>query len=267
MTRANTGESREPQKGNTRSKRSRGQSTRAQRAGAQSSGATPARGKPSKKKLITRVSVIVVLVAAVLAALVYFLPILTVGQVKVEGTRNADVQTIQKATGISDGTNMLRLDTKKAAANVAGVPWVEKVTVSRSWPTTVAVKITEHDPVGVLGSGKNAQVVDEQGHVFLKGAAPEGVAKFEKMKEQDAPALRAAATAVTSLPPEVRQRLEHVEAESAESVELFFRDGYQVHWGSAERADEKAEATRIVLTREEKHWNVSNPAMPSAKIG
>ncbi|HIW96542.1 MAG TPA: FtsQ-type POTRA domain-containing protein [Candidatus Corynebacterium gallistercoris] len=207
----------------------------------------------------------VVAIAAVAVAAAYFFPILTVKSVEVVGAKHADVAAVEEAAGVDQGENMLRVDTATAAKGVSAVPWVEKVTVSRSWPTTITVDVTEHEPVGFVMDGDTPQVVDAHGRVFLAGVQPEGSVEFDKASADDSAALEAAATAVTALNPELRAQVEKVEVPTAESVVLFFPEGRSVTWGSAERAEEKAEATRIVLGREGQQWNVSNPAMPSVK--
>ncbi|MBC2680910.1 cell division protein FtsQ/DivIB [Corynebacterium anserum] len=218
----------------------------------------------AKRRLPAIIAGLVVVLAAV-GVLAYFFPLLKVGQINVEGTVNADVAQIQDASGIATGDNMLRLDTSGAAQTIAHVPWVEKVTVSRHWPTSVNISITEHRGVGVINRGGTLYDVNEHGQIFLQGAAPEGAVEFKNVDPQDSAAVKAAADAVVALSPELVGQLDRVEAKSAESVELFFHDGRRVFWGSSERASEKAEATRVVLTREGQEWNVSNPAMPTVR--
>lgn len=220
--------------------------------------------KRAKRRLPAIIAGLVVLLAIVGVA-AYFFPLLKVGQINVEGTANADPAVVQESSGIRNGDNMLRIDTATAAKNVAGVPWVEKVTVSRDWPTSVTISITEHRGVGTINEGGTLYNVNEHGQIFLQGAEPEGAVEFRHVDPQDSAAVKAAADAVVVLSPELVGQLERVEAKTAESVELFFADDRRVFWGSAERASEKAEATRVVLMREGKDWNVSNPAMPALR--
>ncbi|WP_296213513.1 cell division protein FtsQ/DivIB [uncultured Corynebacterium sp.] len=217
-----------------------------------------------KKRLQWLVAGLVALVV-LLGVLVYAVPIIKVSQIDVQGTTNADPQAIREASTINAGDNMLRLDMAGAAQSVSGVPWVEKVTVKRSWPTTVTVDVTEHQPIGYVMDGDTPHVVNENGQVFLTGVKPEGALEFKKTKADDARAIDSATKVLTALPDDLRGKLEGIEAETADSIRLFFPH-QAVYWGSSERADEKAEATRIVLGREG-NWNVSNPAMPTVRKG
>lgn len=219
---------------------------------------------PPRKRLQWLVAGLVALVV-LLGVLVYAAPIVKVSQIDVQGTTNADPQAIREASAINAGDNMLRLNMAEAAQGISSVPWVEKVTVKRSWPTTVTVDVTEHKAIGYVMDGDTPQVVDENGQVFLTGVKPEGSFEFKKTKADDARAIDAATKALTALSDDLRGKLERIEAESADSIRLFFPN-QAVYWGSADRADEKAEATRIVLGREG-NWNVSNPAMPTVRQG
>ncbi|RAV32266.1 cell division protein FtsQ/DivIB [Corynebacterium heidelbergense] len=228
-------------------------------------GARPSGRRAPRRRILLRTLVGLLVLGVLAVAVAYFVPVLGVRAITVEGVARADAAAITRASGIREGDNMLRVDTTAAARNVAGQAWVERVTVARHWPRTIAVQVTEHDPAGVLKQGNQTQLVDTKGNIFLSGAAAEGVPEFRNIGAEDSAALHAAATAVGALPPEVRAQLEAVEAPGESSVKLLIKGGKTVFWGTAERAAEKAEATRIVLTREGTAWNVSNPAMPTVR--
>ena len=220
--------------------------------------------KNSRRRLPALIAALVVLLA-IAGSCVYFIPLVKVKNIEVHGATNADTAQVAEATGISVGENMLRVDSAAAAKNVASVPWVEKVTVSRSWPSTITVDVTEHQPVGYVKDKGTPLAVNEHGQVFLSGAQPEGAVEFRNVKADDAAAIEAAAQAVVALQPQVREQLEYMSVKNAESIELHFREDRTVFWGSADRAREKAEATRVVLLRDGAEWNVSNPAIPTLK--
>lgn len=249
-------------------------STSRQRAGRRRAQRGRAGGKAGARKFFKKklafLGACVLLIG--LALTVYFYPVLKVSKIEVNGAFHAKAQTIEEASGVAVGENIFRVDTAAAAGAVAQQAWVEKVNVSRSWPTTVRIDVTEHDPVGVLRGGRGdddtseSQVVDEAGRIFLRGVEPDGAVPFERIDPEDSAALAAASEAVGALPEEVRGQLERVEAQTAESVVLFFAGEREVFWGANERVEAKAEATRVVLQREGARWNVSNPAMPSTKL-
>lgn len=210
---------------------------------------------------------VIVVVAVIAALVVYVSPLMQVRSVEVAGTQNLSADQVREASGVSEGENLARLDTGSAASAVSQLPWVDSVTVSRSWPSTVQIDVTEHTAVGVVDDGGTPAAVDASGRVFLRGETPEGVKKITA-RVDDTGAVTAAASAldaVRQLDKGLYGQLESVEAPGASDVLLKFPEGREVYWGSAERAADKAEATRVVLMREGARWNVSNPALPSVR--
>lgn len=212
--------------------------------------------------LLTVVAVVVVVVGLVLVS-----QLLTVKKVQVEGAVNQDPASVQVASGIDDGDRMAGVDTGSAASAVSVLPWVDTVTVSRAWPSTVRITVTEHTAVGVLDDGGTPVVVDAEGRQFLRDARPEGATPM-RVAASDEAAVTAAAeilVALDRMEPGFRARVTEIEAPAPDSVTLRFGDDREVFWGTSERADEKAEATRVVLLREGARWNVSNPAQPAVR--
>jgi len=206
-------------------------------------------------------------VVVVVIGLVLVSQLLTVKKVQVDGAVNQDSASVQDASGINDGDRMAGVDTGSAASAVSTLPWVDTVTVSRSWPSTVKITVTEHTAVGVLDDGGTPVVVDSEGRQFLRDAQPEGATPM-RVSSTDQEAVTAAAEVLLALDhmdPGFRAGVTEIDAPASDSVTLKFGDDREVFWGTSDRADEKAEATRIVLTREGARWNVSNPAQPSVR--
>ncbi|MGO1948808.1 MAG: cell division protein FtsQ/DivIB [Mycobacteriaceae bacterium] len=206
----------------------------------------------------------VLVLVVVLAGVALLSPLFNLREIDIEGAAQLDTEEVESASGLSQGENLLFTDTDAAARAVSGLPWVEKVTVSRSWPSTAVVRITEYEAVGVVEDGGESAVINGDGRVFLRGAAPEGTTPV-KASSDDQDAVEAAGSVLGSLPEGLLEQVEEVDAPSAEDVTLRFPEGREVYWGSAERAEEKAEATRVVLGREGSVWNVSNPAVPTVR--
>ncbi|WP_291473472.1 FtsQ-type POTRA domain-containing protein [Corynebacterium sp.] len=212
--------------------------------------------------LPTVAAVVVVVIGLVLVS-----QLLTVKKVQIDGTVNQDAASVQDASGIDDGDRMAGIDTGSAASAVSSLPWVDTVTVSRSWPSTVKITVTEHTAVGVLDDGGTPVAVDTGGHQFLRDVRPEGATPM-RVSSTDQDAVTAAAEvlrALDEMDPEFRAGVTEVDAPASDSVTLKFGDDREIFWGTSDRADEKAEATRIVLTREGARWNVSNPAQPAVR--
>ncbi|AGP30586.1 cell division protein FtsQ/DivIB [Corynebacterium terpenotabidum] len=223
----------------------------------------PDRTRRRPRWLLPVVAVVVVLVLGVVAAA----QLLVVKTVDVSGTVNQDPAVVRETSGISDGDRMAGVDTGSAAAAVAVLPWIDTVTVSREWPSTVTVTVTEHTAIGVLDDAGTPVVVDASGEQFLRDATPEGATPM-RVAATDQAAVTAAAevlAALDAMDPTFRAQVTEVEAPAADSVTLKIGEDREVYWGTSDRAAEKAEATRVVLTREGQYWNVSNPAQPAVR--
>ena len=210
--------------------------------------------------LVIIVVAVLVLAAGVAAASQF----VSVKDVKVNGTVSQDPGAVRDASGIGSGDRMAGVDTGEAAASVSNLPWVDTVTVSKDWPSTVTISVTEYTAVGVIDDGGTPVVVDPAGRQFLRDTEPEGAVKIVA-QASDQEAVTAAAESLAALPEEIRGRVTEVDAPAADSVTLKIDEDREIFWGTSDRADEKAEATRVVLTREEPRWNVSNPAQPAVR--
>lgn len=214
-------------------------------------------------------------ILAIVVGVVWFSPWLVVKNINVEGVVHGDQAAIVEASGVTEGQKLIRLNTDAAARAVAGQPWVDSVTVSRSWPQSVTISVKEFTPVLFIRATDGEHLFAEDGREFVTAAPPAGVVEVVDAPRVAEPAdgkidpeprvIDAVLGVVKALPEAVSSRIERISAPSEAEVTLFLTDGYQVYFGSSDNAAEKARATEIVLTREEKTWDVSNPAMPVTK--
>lgn len=209
----------------------------------------------AKKVGLTVLTLVVVCVAAV--ALLWTVPILKVDRVAVNGAVHLPVEQVQEAAGIREGENMLRVNVAAAAGSVADSPWVQTVTVSRTWPDTITVEITER--AAVLHDGD--QLIDQNGVVFATGEPP---AEAVGVTGEEA-ALDDVAEVVAAVDPAIREKVERVEAPSPVEITFVMADGRTIYWGANEENHDKALAMATVLGREGQEWNISNPAMVTVR--
>ena len=207
--------------------------------------------------------------------MVWFSPWLVVKNIDVEGVVHGDKAAIVEASGISENQKLIRLDTEASARSVAGQPWVDSVTVSRSWPQGVTISVREFTPVVFVRATDGEHLFSANGQEFVTAAPPPGVIEVVDAPRVDEPTdgkvdpeprvIKAVLNVVKALPEPVAHRVERISAPSEAEIKLFLTDGYEVYFGSSDNAAEKARATEIVLNRGEKIWNVSNPRLPAAK--
>lgn len=137
--------------------------------------------------------------------------------------------------------------------------------VSRSWPNTIEIAVTERTPVAYFNSGDALHLVDGGGVVFKvvkdkPAALPE--IKLPKVGPED-PLTRAVTGVLASLPQQLRTQVVAVGAATPGSVELTLASGKTVRWGDASQGDRKAKVIAALLTREGKIYDVSAPELPT----
>lgn len=115
-------------------------------------------------------------VFAVVALLVVGLtrsPLLDVDRVRITGAEHTTSDDVQRAAGIKRHAPMTELDLDRARRGVLALPWVRTVSITRDWPATVHVVITERVAVAVVTAGTAGfALVDGDGRVLELSAAP-----------------------------------------------------------------------------------------------
>jgi cell division protein FtsQ len=219
-----------------------------------------------RRVLIRRwVALSVVLAVLVLGAAVWWTPLLGVRSVAVTGTERLTPDQVRTAAHIADGTPMLRLDASAIAANVHLLARVGTVSVSREWPSTVRITITERDPVGFLVLSDGVHLIDRTGLDYaVIPKVPAGLPKIDLTTASAAdPRTRAVVGVLAALPPQLRSLVIAVAAKTPGSVTLAIAKGRTVRWGNASDSARKAAVLAALLTRPGKVYDVSSPELPT----
>ncbi|GEM_PF-476841 len=93
-------------------------------------------------------------------------------QVQIEGDHNVSRAEILSALGIDrpflekSGVQLLRLDLSVLQSRVAAIPWVESVTIIRSLPHQLTVRLVERQPVGFVNVGGQIKLIDRGGVIL-----------------------------------------------------------------------------------------------------
>ena len=91
---------------------------------------------------------------------------LTVRELKVYGLERLDEYAIAEASGITDASNLLFLNTELAAHQIESLAGVASCTVSRVFPDTVRIDIVERIPYATVLVANTAFVIDAGGVVL-----------------------------------------------------------------------------------------------------
>lgn len=180
---------------------------------------------------------------AVVAWLLLASPVLAVRHVRVDGAVTLTADEVRRAAGVADGTPLLRVDVDAARTRVARLPQVASVQVTRGWPGTVVVTLTERLPVAVVDRGGTRSLVDKDGVLFdtITGDPPHGVVPLDVANPRsDDPTTRAALAALAAMPPDLRAQIARASATTDQDVTLTLAGGTTVLWGDAADSAKKA---------------------------
>jgi cell division septal protein FtsQ len=111
---------------------------------------------------------LVLLVGGLLAASIHRLLKTTpfpVQKIEVRGVQKLSPEEIVSLSGVRIGEDMLALRLKTVGGQIAASPWVADVRVQRFFPGTLAVSVTERQPVAVVNMGL-LYYLDAQGEPF-----------------------------------------------------------------------------------------------------
>lgn len=125
-----------------------------------------------------RVALVLLVVSVVgLAWYVVHTPVVDVDEIVVTGAedpaRRAEVLT---AAGIVAGDPLVFVSLGSVERNVAAVPWVDTVVVSRSWnPGRVDIAVTARTAVGAVRDAEQWRLVDSSGRAITDALDPGGL--------------------------------------------------------------------------------------------
>ncbi|WP_448623850.1 cell division protein FtsQ/DivIB [Geodermatophilus sp. URMC 64] len=161
-------------------------------------------------------------------------PLLAVRTVQVDGSVSLTAAEVRDAAGVTTGTPLLRVDVDAARTRVARLPQVAAVQVTRGWPSSVVITVTERVALAVVESDGQRYLVDDEAVLFdtITGDPPPGVVPLDVPDPGPGDrATEAGLAALASLPRDVRSDVVGASATSGEDVALTLTDGTTVLWG------------------------------------
>ncbi|OIV38160.1 hypothetical protein BIV57_07210 [Mangrovactinospora gilvigrisea] len=190
---------------------------------------------------------------------------------------------IMRAAAVPDGIQLARVDTSAVRERIAVLPRVASVTVTRDWPHTLAISVTERRAVAVLRDADPTvgyDEIDAAGDKFdTTVTRPSGVPQIRMDSGRNVSAsysaafprselLRGAVRVARDLPAAARSRAAWVQVDSYDdiTVRLSGKSGNSVvRWGSPERGSQKAAALQALLKKDDSAavYDVSAPGDPA----
>lgn len=233
---------------------------------ASASGARPAppEQQPRRRRGVTLVLALIALVAlAAAGAVVWFSPVLTARQVRVTGVRTLSVAQVLGTAHVPLGRPLARLSTQAVADRVAALPPVRSARVSRSWPDTVKIVVTERTAVLAVRRSAGYVLVDDQGAAYLTVASSPASVLLAEVDPANTQLLTRLGIVAQALPAQLRAQVSSVAATTPDGIGLKLRGGNTVFWGSADQSAVKAEVLLALLKHRANSYDVSAPQSPA----
>lgn len=218
-----------------------------------------------------RRSTVVLVVAVVLLGVgtwvTYFSPLLVVRQVAVEGARSVKADEVIAAAAVPLGTPLARQDVQGIAERVTRIPAVQAASVSRRWPGTLVVTVTERQALLAVRQGRDFLMVDATGVAFDRVASPPPGAVQVEADPGNQPLLRDVGTVAAALPEPLGREVTLLTATGLDRITLELRSGVTVNWGGAADSPLKAQIVTALLKDDKKRAtiDVSSPNNPAVR--
>ena len=218
-----------------------------------------------KHRLIT---IFIILLTAGLAYLLGWSNALTIKAISYAGAPTKSSEAIVKnLTDLEVGQRLARIETRKIAARLQTLPWIESADLSRNWISgKIEIEVTPRLPIATF----NGQLMDASGKRFeLPGGFK---SKLPSVFARDAKSGLAAINLFTKLPTEFSTRTSAFTAISPENINFKISEGKRslmVIWGSDTEIDLKLKVYKALVALPEnskiKKIDLTEPRSPIVK--
>jgi cell division protein FtsQ len=259
-------------------------------------GAAPKRRPPADRRIAERRKAIIAarvrrrrrvlgwgLVAIALAVGVAYLirtPLFGLSAVRVTGTAAVAEAEVREAARVRVGEPYLGLDLAAIRGRVAALPRVAAVRVTRDYPSSLHIAVTERPPVASVSTGNVFWLVAADGTVLDAAGSrpddlpyvasvplPDGVRPGSRLPPGNE--LANALTALGGMAPQLKRQVAGVNARTLDSLEFTLKDGTRVLYGLAVDQPAKDAAVQLIRRtlkregREAQRIDVRNPSAPT----
>ena len=218
-----------------------------------------------KHRLIT---IFIILLTAGLAYLLGWSNVLTIKAISYAGAPTKSSEALVKnLTDLEVGQRLARIETRKIAARLQTLPWIESADLSRNWISgKIKIEVTPRLPIATF----NGQLMDASGKRFeLPGGFK---SKLPSVFARDAKSGLAAINLFTKLPTEFSTRTSAFTAISPENINFKISEGKRslmVIWGSDTEIDLKLKVYKALVALPEnsriKKIDLTEPRSPIVK--
>ncbi len=179
-------------------------------------------------------------------------PLLAVRHLGVAASPHLDRAALLGAADLRDGMPMVDVDEAAAQRRLRALPWVATARVTRDWPGTVTLSVTERTPVAQVRVGSGWMLLDGTGRVLAQQAAPIDVVVLEGIPATAAGTVARGSTdliaTASALPQRLRARVRSVARGTASTgVVLHLVGAGEIHLGGVNQLRDKIVAAVTML--------------------
>ena len=130
------------------------------------------RKRQRRKRTSRRIAVTLLLLAAVCIG-ICFTPVFSIKEIRISGTNQVPQEQIAVQSGVSVGQNIFTFNIHEVADSIKQIPYVDDVTVRRSYPNVLEIEVREAVPVAYVPVSGGFAVIDKNSRV-LENTAERG---------------------------------------------------------------------------------------------
>lgn len=185
-------------------------------------------------------------------------PIFSVKDIEIIGRNEISQQELVKLSGVALGNNIFKLNLKDGQDKIQLLPAVKDVKITRKFPSTVVIQLTERSPVAFLSVGNTFVEIDAEGIYIRPG----------KMQEKSIPIItgcnvkdakigleiknsdvHTALQVIAELPKEMVNILSEIHIDGQRRVIVYTIHGVQGRFGYPEEIAQKGRIFLQVLSQ------------------
>lgn len=232
------------------------------------------RARQDRRRKYKRIAlaVLIVTVAGVLVWLIWFSSVLSVRSVKVEGLTTLKEARILQVAQVPEGEPLARVDLARIESQVATLERVSEVSVTRSWPRTIAINVVERKAIVWSTVGGKIRGIDRDGIDFRSyGKAPAELIEATinvtdaDQRLETTQSVAAVANLIATKDRALREQVQSISAASKDSIEIALTKGRTIAWGSEAKGERKLEVLRSLLGIKAARYDVSAPDQPTTR--
>ena len=217
-----------------------------------------------RRKQQLRTMLIVVLIVAIIAAFVwlYRSDLFKIKKTEITGNHRLTDSQIEKISAIKPGTSLVRVPLRDIESRLSKNPWIESAEISRSFPNTLRIQLTERKAIAVIPVQDGGAIVDREGLVLEKRQSLDRV-NLPIVKDLDVRRVKVgqkirsrsfsnAISCLSHLEDKIRSSLSIVSAPTVDKLSLYTNKGVEILYGKAENFSKKNYILRKILSTDDR---------------